>query len=513
MKAYGWKRRALGRVAALFVFAAGGCLISSSVAQDFDFYATDLISQESFKKISMDLRDANLKDVLKIFSEQSGLNFIASEAIQDRRMTLFLDGVPLNDALKKIMAANNLTYDLDPGSNVFIVKETGQTELQLETRIYPLRYSRLKTSNLQKHIDTGAESGAVGVAATASSSGGGGGGGVGIMDTLFKILTLNGKIVCDERTNSLIITDVRSQFDVIEKVLRLLDSPTPQVMIEVEMLDVSKRAIDEMGVETSSGLMSLTGGSVDTRFPNFYKKNDVIVAGGTAPAFQYGKLSAEMFGAVLEYLRTDTKTKFLARPRILTLSNETAEIKISTQEAIGEQTIQVTTGNTTQTQTGAERFETGVHLKVTPQIDIESGDITMFIVPTVTESRTGATFNGTTYRDPEVRTSVTTLRVRDGETIVVGGLLKDKNEKTIKKMPLLGDLPVIGLLFRHKDESSEERELLVFITPHIVTFDNAVALAQNKTVLPMSSSAPSREQPVAVSRKREVDSFLEQWEN
>jgi type II secretory pathway component GspD/PulD (secretin) len=101
--------------------------------------------------------------------------------------------------------------------------------------------------------------------------------------------------------------------------------------------------------------------------------------------------------------------------------------------------------------------------------------------------------------------------VKSGQTIVVGGLIKDKDEKTMKKMPFFGDIPILGAMFRHRDQTKDERELIVFITPHIIGYQEAVNLAKSDTVIPPLSV--SREQSVAVSRKEEVDNLLERWEN
>ncbi|MEK7849489.1 MAG: secretin N-terminal domain-containing protein [Candidatus Omnitrophota bacterium] len=478
-----------------------------ALAVDFDFYAPDLISKESYRKISMDFRDASLKTILKVFSEQAGLNFIASQAVQDRSITLFLDNVPLQEAMDKIMSANNLIYDLEPGSNVFIVKEWGRPEVETITKVYNLKYTRLASSTLQKAISAGSAGASAAGGGAAAASGGSGSGETGIESSIKGVMTSNGKVMQDPRTNSLIVTDIPSQFDLIDRVVALLDVPTPQVMIEVEMLDVSKRTIDQMGVKTSPGLMSLSGASRQTRFPNFFAKGINL----TAPTFTYGTLSAAVFQAVLDYLTTDTKTKFLARPRILSLSNETAEIKITTNEAVGlKTTTQSSQGSATQTQE-AERYETGISLNVTPQVDAATGTVTMFIKPTVSQARQGGTFGGTTFKDPEVRSSSTTLMVKDGETIVVGGLIRTNDETTISKMPIVGDIPIIGALFRHKNSTKEERELIVFITPRIIGFDNVSTFAKND--ITSSGLMPYREQSSAVSRKEAVDNMLERWDN
>lgn len=501
----------------LFIFSLFDSL---GISADFDFYATDMIAKESYRKISMDFKDADLKTVLKIFSEQAGLNFIASEAVQDRKITLFLDNVPLQEAMNKIMSANNLTYVLDPGSNIFVVKEWGKPAIETITKVYYLKYTRFKTSNLQKVIDAGPSTasssaggggGAMSSSTGTSGSGTAAGGGSDLAESIKGVLTSNGKVIQDARTNSLIVTDVPTQFDVIDKVVSLLDVPTPQVMIEVEMLDVDKKIADQMGVDTSQHLLQVTGAATSTKFP-FFK--DALATAGTAVTgntFTYGTLSASVFQATLDLLTTDTRTKVLARPRILTLSNESAQVQIATNEAIGLKTTQQSgQGSTVQT-SEAERFQTGVILNVTPQVDSSTGMVTMFVQPTVAVAKAGGTFGGQTFKDPETRSSSTTLMVKDGETIVVGGLIRTDETITVKKVPIFGDIPILGAAFRHKDKSSEERELIVFITPHIVNHDNAVVYAKGD--IPLPGNLPRREQMSAFSKNEAVDKMLERWDN
>ncbi len=507
-------RRAISLGVFLVVFFAVSACTGKA---EFDFYSNDLISKAANRRISMDFQDASLKTVLKVFSEQAGLNFIASQNVQDRTVTLYLVDVPLQEALNKIMSANNLTYELDTGSNIFVVKEWGQPAVETITKVFFLKYARLKGSKLQQAINdastSGSEGGTTGGSTSTSTSGGGEGEAGTLEDSIKAVLTNNGKVISDARTNSLVVTDIPSQFSVIEKVVEILDTPTPQVMIEVEMLDVDKKTIDEMGTDMSGQILSITGSSTESKFPGF-------LATGTNPgtsAFTYGTLSAEVFTATFELLTTDTKTKFLARPRILTLSNESAEIKITTNEAIGQNTVISSSESTSETTLEAERVETGVSLKVTPQVDTQSGYVTMFVQPTVSVAKTGATFAGTTYKDPETRTSIGTLRVKDGETIVVGGLIRQTEETTLKKMPFLGDIPLVGAMFRHKDKDVQDRELIVFITPHIVGYKEAIQLAKGDisygTPSGLPSSLPFREQSSPVARKEVVDSVLERWEN
>lgn len=490
-----------------FAYFSFASLISAS---DFSFVTgDDLIAKESYRKVSMDFKDASLKNILKIFSEQAGLNFIASQSIQDRNVTLYLDNVPLQEALNKIMSANNLRYELESGGNVFVVKESGKPDIDIITKVFQLKYARLKGSKIESAIVSGANSPFATQGSSTSSTAGGAASedASNIEDAIKAVLTTNGKMVPDIRTNSLIITDIPDQFSVIERVISILDVPSPQVMIEVEMLDVSKSVVDQVGVDTTANIMKLTGSSTDTRFPNFLSDGMTL----NPQTFTYGTLSAAVFSAVLDFLKTDSKTKFLARPRILTMTNETAEIQIVTNEAIGQDTVTASAEGTATTTVEAERFLTGVSLKVTPQIDTTSQTVTMFIQPTVSVSKDGAKFNGTAYKDPEVRSSQSTLMVKNGETIVVGGLIRNSDETFISKMPVVGDIPLLGMFFRHKKKTVEERELIVFITPHIIGGTDAVAIA--RAPVPSSSRIAVREQSDAISRREEIDNVLERWEN
>ena len=205
----------------------------------------ELLGDKEDVRITLDLEDASLRDVLKMLSVQSGLNFISSEAVADRRITLFLDNVMLLPAMDKIFAVNNLTYELDRESNIFIVKDWGSPSLEVDTRVYFLKYASVSNSRLnQGSSSSGGSTGS-------SSSSSGSSSRSGLKDALGIVMSAQGKIIEDPATNSIIITDMPSKFPVIEKVIANLDVPVPQVMIEVEILDVDKSDVDKLGLKFS----------------------------------------------------------------------------------------------------------------------------------------------------------------------------------------------------------------------------------------------------------------------
>ncbi len=442
--------------------------------------------------ISMDFKDASLKDILKVFSIQSGLNFISSQAVEDRKVTLYLDKVAVKEAMDKLFKANNLSYELDADSKIIIVKDWGTPSIETITRVFNLKYHSVPSSSIKKEIESnlGGE----------SEKGD-------IMSSIKEILSDKGKITEDRLTNSLIITDIPSRFLAIEETIKHLDVSVPQVMLEVEMLDVSKNTVDKLGIKFGQTpfTMILTGAARQTAFPlKAWNPSDVRTAGTFTP----GTLSfATAYQVLLDFLKTQTDTKFLARPRILTLNNETAEIKIATQEMVGTITITTTAEGTATTSAEAERVDTGVTLRVTPQINPETGEVTMFIVPTVKDTAT-STLNAS-YKDPEERSTKSVVRVKDGETVIIGGLIRNDSSQTITKFPILGDVPILGAFFRHKNKDKDrERELLVFITPHIIK-EQPTQLARSEKI-----NLLEREQATesAVDRQKLINGLLNNFD-
>ena len=465
--------------------------------------------------ISMDFQDAALKDILKILSIQSGLNFISSEGVENRKITLYLDKVAIKEAMDKLFKANNLAYELDRDSNIFIVKDLGKPQVETVTKVFYLKYATVSSSSLMKEkaraiqttasgTTSGTSSGTSGTSTTAEGE-------AGITEVVKKLLSEHGSVIEDFRTNSLIVSDTANRMPVISQTIAALDVPVAQVILEVEMLDVSKNAVDTIGFKFGQTPLTaiITGATAQLGFPYSSWMKMAPNAAGTSIGQISINPSTATYQMQLDYLRTLTDTKFLARPRIMTLNNETAEIKIVTQEAIGVTTNTATVGSTGTITQEAERAETGVSLRVTPQINSDTSEITMFVVPTVTEAATGGTFSAGgssyTFKDPEVRFTKSIVRVKDGETIVLGGLIRNRRTEIITKLPILGDIPFVGMFFRHKNKSEDrERELLVFITPHIVK-DSVPKLAQAKI-----SKLPEREQGITsfVGRENVINTSL-----
>ncbi|MFH1413690.1 MAG: secretin N-terminal domain-containing protein [Candidatus Omnitrophota bacterium] len=511
-------KKGLFRVNSLiFIFLF--CLFLPKLSADLSAPFPDLGPE-----ISMDFKDADLKDILKILSIQSGLNFIASEVVQDRTITLYLDKVPLNMAMDKLFKANNLSYELDEEAKIFIVKEWGKLAVETITRIFFLKYASVSSSSLKSEMSKslGGEAMMVSISGGESQQEEGGKWAseqdVGLTKAVKNLLTEHGSLIEDYRTNSLIVTDTPRNMKVIASIIASLDVLIPQVLLEVEILDVSKDVVDDMGIQWTNPFASLNVvGQRLTTFPFGGSGTSGFGRTGTDDALNEAWVPHHFAPSVLtvlgqtlnlDLLRTHSDTKILARPRILTLNNETAEIKVVTQEAVNISTIQAASGElSTETAETAERVETGVSLRVTPQVNIETGEITMFVLPMVKD--TSISSLDSSIKDPEERSAKTTVRVKDGETVVIGGLIRHNKSETIVKVPVLGDMPFLGALFRHRNkDKDEDRELLVFITPHIVKEEIKEIAGLKKGLL------PEREQDTLGGTRRElaIGSILNQYE-
>ncbi len=467
--------------------------VSAAPELSVDIKSGTASASDDSGNISMDFENASLKDILKVFSQLSRLNFVASQDIESKKATVYFDNVPIQDALNGLMSANDLRYEQKPGSKVFVVYSAASGIPTMDTHIYRIKYSRLSVSP----VDVGGASSIseLGSTQTASASGssstsGSGTGtaattaaastaanlktGKGIDNVVASLLSKHGAVTVDLPSNSLIITDTPQKLADIEKVLAELDRPSPQVIIEVYLMEVQKDTLSNIGVEwggDEGALASFSGPSRDTAFPfteRFLNVNKGVKATTQdATELTYGTISAANIAATLHYITTLGDTKILAKPRVLTMNNEAASIRLVTNAAVSDQTVTSSAANTaTQTTHSAEREDVGISLNMTPQIN-RDGTIVLYIQPSLTSAADSAFFPGT-FVDTTTRVVKTVARIKNHETLVIGGLLDNTNAETQQKFPFLGDLPIVGSAFNYKTTNHRDRELVIFITPHIV---------------------------------------------
>ena len=452
-------------------------------------------------RLSMEFQDASLRDVLKSFSQQTGINVIASDAISEQTITLYLEDVTVMDALDRILDAGNLTYERTPGSDIYIVKAKPFEDTRTVTRAYKLKYARVSKSVLAKAAESfGASTPFEGASLLAPSSGssggsggggggggsggsgggqGGGGGDVGIDTVIQTLLTTQGSITVDKRTNTLLVTDLPENFPRIEAALAALDVRTPQILVEAEVVETTMTKLKDLGVEWGSGtsgtLLTVIPLGRTTRFPwtkqflgKFNNVNFPDAVPLTTDGVSTGQIQTNNAQMVLQALESDGETKILARPRILTLDNESALIRLTSDQVVGFNSTLSDTGATISAE--PIRSTTGVILVVTPQIN-SNGDITMLVEPSVTKVVASVITPPDGLGDvvdPKTRSSRSLVRVRSGDTLVVGGLIDRSDVETERRVPILSGIPVLGEAFKDRETNKASSELIVFITPRIM---------------------------------------------
>lgn len=448
------------------------------------------------RKVTLTLQSTPLTHILRAISRQTGASFIVAKELEDRRFSAFVNKVPLRDALRALLEAHSMGYEQVGNSNTYVVKELSRTRMRTLTRLFRLRYTQLAELTPSGGMASGSAFSIIGLgggagpgsntSGSAPAAGGRGGNpnqpGAGLLAAVGSVLSDRGRLQIDAQTNTLIVTDAPENFPAIEEVIENVDQPVPQVLIEVDVVETSLGTGKRLGLEfggATGALASFTGPARLVQFPSknnnqfFTDSKELqgasitgtpVVGDNPNTGVFYGMLSFQEFSAVLRALETSGEGKFLAKPKILTLNNKAAEISITADTAVGVQSASLIAQSGLLTTT-AERRQTGIQLKVTPQVN-DGGLVTLLLEPTISRPQ-ASQFFPTQFVDSQTRSVRTSVRVKDGATLLIGGLLSDDVERTVRKVPFFGSIPIIGWLFTSVNNTASKTELMIFITPRV----------------------------------------------
>jgi len=378
--------------------------------------------------VSINFKNADLVDIIRLLSEQHGLNLILGEEVKGS-ITLKLVEVPLEKALDLILKANGYTWFID--DNILLIK-SAEGEIthsaELETRIFQLYF--LDATMIITALDEVFTSQGKAVPLSSASAIGG-----------------------EAAGNDLImVTDVPTNFELIERIVRTLDQENAQINISIKFIETTLKQDEAMGINWS--LRADTSLSFGVGELTSHSGNNVSLA----------TLTPMTFAAMLQILSEDAGTTLLQEPQVTTFNNSPATITVGT-------TIPVLVPQAEGSMFGAVPYTyqdqtVNVSLSVLPRIN-ENELISMNIDAAV-QAITG--YVGAEQR-PIVsnRTTTTNVMVRNGETLLIGGLIFDQDDLTVGKFPVLGDLPFLGKFFRTNSKKKSQNELLIFITPTIIS--------------------------------------------
>ncbi|MCD6412979.1 MAG: AMIN domain-containing protein [Elusimicrobia bacterium] len=415
----------------------GETVSSESLAEKPAPFKVDKIETEggfpkiSTRKISINFYETDVRMIFKAIAEQTGINIIYGPDVQGT-VTLKLKDVSFDDAMRLILKMSGLVVKKE-ADNIIRVLTPGQLSKERSqatqfTRVLSLKYTRAE--DVKKQLSS------------------------------IKIQGISATISDDPLTNSLIITTSPEGLEKYQELINIFDVKPRQVLIEASMMEVDYNDGLDLGISwglsnfnvINKGNSKVTG-SVQTI------QNTVGTLGTPSLTFALGGvINNNKFNATMTMLQKKGKTKKLLNPRIVAMNNEKAEI-LSGEKVPYSQTTVTTSGSTQST----SFTDVGVKLEVTPTIHSENY-VTLEIHPEVSTIRE--------FR-PEgpwivTREATTKVMVKNGEMVVIGGLIKEEDLKSIEQIPILGELPILGYLFKHQQDTNDRVELFIFLKPVIL---------------------------------------------
>lgn len=429
------------RTIALFVFILFAGL-SLAMAQDSTGIIPTGGDQAGLKVlVTIDAEDAFLPSILSVLAQESGYNIVTGPGVnKEERVTVHLKDTPIEQAMNLVVRAAGLSYDVIGNSFLVADAKKLREEVGLTSYVIELQYAQAS-------------------------------------DVKTLLQNFNAQVEVDETGNKLLVITSPKVISEIQRVVQQVDKPALQIMLEAQLIEVAVEDEEEFGIDWAK-LSELNSTFVEmgadqynvpsltpepTRYLelpdqlSFYPVDGLLDAG-------YMARQPSIFQVTLDWLVKNNRAEVLANSKIATMNNRTASLKvvdvipyILSAGGVGGQ-VQV------------YREEVGVKLEIRPTVNSD-GYITTEITPEV--SNVFQTV-GTTTNIPWVtrRTSTTTVRVKDGQSIIIAGLLGVNSKITRHKVPFLGDIPMIGALFRHKEEDIKKTDLIIQITPKIISADH-----------------------------------------
>jgi type IV pilus assembly protein PilQ len=420
-------------------------------------------------KVRMEFQDARLTVVLEALARQANVNIVIGDDIEgDRRLTMTLNGVPWKHALDVIVKSTGYTW-VEQDYHIVRVVSKANIQKDLQTKVYRLNYTN---------------------GATAISS-------IGVA------LTSDGKAMHDARTNSLVLTDTPPALAAAMSILGELDQRTREVLVEMKFVEFSTAEAQKLGFDPiSAGLDIADLGRVGATFTPFAASPtaniigarttpvpvDPMVGPGAIPT-STGNVSAQ---AQFEAIATLTSTEIIQTPKLLTLDNVKATINIGRELHFAEETVTTDGGGGNQRtlkEAASSPVTDGITIEVTPHItsdgyvgiELQAKDENAELVEFTSGS--GATILRIKLPNKTKTEINTNIMVGDGQTAVIGGILKNKATETEGSIPGINKIPLLSWFFKKTTDSAEQRNLTLFITPHVIPNHDQDAMADETSRL------------------------------
>lgn len=381
------------------------------------------------KRLTLYVKDADLTDIIRMVASQFNLNILATQDVKSV-VTVRLNDVPLRDGLDALLKAGLCNMVEDQQGIIVVKPEAKKMFGETQVRVFELNYS--EATDVVKILPRMLSS-------------------VGNVDVGLRGVGTRGGSM---RTNLVVVNDIPEALDRVAKFLSAYDKPLPQVMIEAKFIETTMSNQDLYGIQWNLSLNARAGGvtSGEAAFPLIF--DNMIV----------GKVDYSQLNAELQLLRTRGNSRVLANPSTMTLDNHTATVSMGTSVPIREISSDPKTGLVLATW---HSQSVPIALSVTPHVTSD-GQVNMEVSPSV-QAITGFVGPADDQR-PIIssRSATTNIVVGNGEVAVIGGLVQDEETRNVSKVPLLGDIPILGNLFSKTTVNHTKTNLMIFIIPHIV---------------------------------------------
>lgn len=389
----------------------------------------------SYKKpINLEFRDSSLKVVFDMLSRTTGINFILDKEVRSElRTTLTLKNTSFDDAIEVILSSNQLDKKILNASSVLIYPNTPQKQKEHQDLMVKVFYiANIEAKNVAN-----------------------------MLKTILKIKD----VFVDDKYNMVMLRENAETIVLAEKLINLHDLEEPEVMLEVEVLEINRSSLLNLGVQFNS---QFTVGPLNDLVINSNQTGSNTNGSQTLRLNDAKRLSSDLLGitlpsATLNLKKTDGDAKLLANPSIRVRDREKAKIMI------GDKVPVVTTTSTgNYVSENIHYLDVGLKLEVEPNVYLrdEVGlKISMEVSSLVSSIKTN---NGSQAYQIGTRNFTSALRLRDGETQILGGLISDEDRTSASRLPLLGELPFLGRLFSNQSDNRQRTEIVLSITPHLI---------------------------------------------
>jgi len=463
------------------------------------------------KKISLDLKGVDIIELFRVLSLKTGLTIVPSKGVKGR-VNIFLNDVSFEDVLDIVLISQNLACE-KKGKIIYVMTDSEYKKIYGRDYIEKRKYKSMKLkyanpANVFKVIsqlksDIGKvivdeASGTIILIDTPEK--------LKIMENAIKkldvpletvIFELNyanpeevktrlselitpgaGKIIVDKRASKIVVSDLSSKMEKIKRIIKDLDEEEREVFIEAEIVQVSLSNEFERGIDWEKVFSErkIDGLDLVGKFPI------------TPPLSSYGRISIgtidkDKYNLVLDFLQMYGDVKILSRPRIAVVNNQEAKIMVGKRDAYVTQTLSQAEA-TTVTSESIEFIDVGVKLNVVPTINKE-GFITMKIKPEVsTVAETVTTSLGSRIPIVETSEAETVVKVKDGTMIMIAGLMKEEKRDNTSGIPGLSKIPIVGGFFSSRTKTHKKTELVVFLTPHIISGEYSLKGEELQKLIP-----------------------------